>query len=122
MREIKFRAWDTIDKKYWYSNKEQPYYFDDGVLRTCDIKNAPFEWEDVEQYTGLKDKNGKDIYEGDIVLGVEINGVYTYCAVEFHGCGFMFKQLFAEKFMQPMNDFLNNSEIEIIGNIHKETK
>lgn len=64
MREIKFRAWNeeenemvhfdfgTIDDGYCYGG-QHPIY---------DLDEVP-----VMQYTGLKDKNGKDVYEGDIL-------------------------------------------------------
>lgn len=53
MREIKFR---------WYSELDKSMYF----TRDLDIDS------DLMQYTGLKDKNGKEIYEGDIVE-VDVN-------------------------------------------------
>ncbi len=68
MREIKFRAWDKKEKKM--------FYFDifeisaSGAVcgegeNCCDIT---YPYIILMQYIGLKDKNGKEIYEGDIIL------------------------------------------------------
>lgn len=58
MRTIKFRAWDT-------RFNDMHYYAD---VRTWHLNTPDLEECTLMQYTGLLDKNGKEIYEGDIVL------------------------------------------------------
>lgn len=109
MREIKFRAWDNANNEWL--NKEDTecliIYLDGRyeIDRGCCIVPPDLT---IEQYTGLKDKNGREIYEGDIISFHD----YGSFAIKFHkGC-----------FRLGSGDLLYaypSSAIEVIGNIHE---
>jgi uncharacterized phage protein (TIGR01671 family) len=74
MREIKFRAWDKENKCWerfsldiwgeWQGASMSQNHPEDEPSEFEMVNNDQWEWC---QYTGLKDKNGKEIYEGDIL-------------------------------------------------------
>ena len=105
MRPIKFRAWDKENEVMVYP---KGILFDGRVVNfSCGILE-PFEGCELMQYTGLKDKNGTEIYEGDIVDVVNGITVVTYD----DGC-------FRAKLNGSNYRLSGWKSVEVIGNIYE---
>ena len=119
---IKFRAWDNRYKEYiknvmvdWCGK----VYFDDGVATQDDLDIS------VEQFTGLKDVNGKDIYDGDIVSvfnedGNYYNDVIEWC-IKYNYPAFELKYHSHLYESNALSEIMNAGveNIKVIGNVHE---
>jgi|AntAceMinimDraft_16_1070373.scaffolds.fasta_scaffold229025_2 uncharacterized phage protein (TIGR01671 family) len=102
-REIKFRAWDKEEKKMNYFDLMDLWH--DMADGNCD--------DEVMQFTGLHDKNGKEIYEGDIVDYAGLKPI----EIIWKDNGFKSK-MFESEPIHLMQEGLS-AFAEIIGNIYE---
>lgn len=117
MRELKVRAWY---KPYKQMCQVESLRFDENGVYTAVLIEEPFydrrivEADEIviERYTGLKDINGTDIYEGDILID-DTGEPVEYWVVKFADGGFVGECAgVAESLFELTN-------LEVIGNIHE---
>ena len=106
MREIKFRAWENNQIRYdfWQRCDLGNYLNSIGVFK--DVK--------IMQFTGLQDKNGKDIYEGDILK----NNDYLF-EVHYKEAGFFLRNISDNSDWIMINE---HPYSEVVGNIYENPK
>ena len=135
MREIKFRAWDGKDKVMKFFNFfdihcgiHHPNHWKDNTGLACELTDIERYTNGVMQYTNLKDKNGKEIYEGDIVEHGSCKTVVTFREGQFVGINkgqngrFIFTKTVEKKFeldAYTHENYPYKTTWKIIGNIYE---
>jgi len=119
-RKIKFRAWDEDSKCFYESISTNVNYFfginSKGLVFEKYLGKGEWRQEPLMQYTGLKDKNGKEIYEGDIVKSIANHwfivefGVYSTYNIGFY----------LHYFQEKNINYPLCGELEIMGNIYEK--
>ena len=121
MRETKFRAYHKERKEMFeiasIDFEEKKAALSNGTIK---LLNVDFKQFELLQYTGLKDKNGKEIYEGDILFFRDENMKYI---VVWQDTAFIIKSIEIRKYLEKMC-WLDDTEIccEIVGNIYENKK
>lgn len=107
MRDFKFRAFNKTTKEmYWNVFLDTGFYNHQYESNGVNMKDL-----EIMQYSGLKDKNGKEIYEGDIFICDDNN--YPESVIFLNGC-------FVSDFNKiEISNAIQYKNIKVIGNIYE---
>lgn len=121
----RFRAWD---KEYKEMVQVYALVFDEQIIKAT-YKNGNVVKEDIKNYvlmqsTGLRDKNGKEIFEGDILKVTNLSSWLEVVSFNKDKAMFVSKETERKVEETPLYDLFNTDifEIEIIGNIHTNSE
>lgn len=125
MREIKFRAWDEEDKRMYCDDKVIVTFI--GFLEEVYVKRNSTVDELIDyklmQYTGLKDKNDKEIYEGDILKGTTKGNSEEVLAITYvkwdRGQFDLFTEMTSDSWEDALYNYMQFFDVEVIGNIYE---
>lgn len=125
MRTIRFRGKRLDNKKWVYGYLADENYIND--TSTVDLSSIEVDKDTISQYTGLDDKNGKEIYEGDIVktplldpiFGDLLSDILVNAFISFNNGAFVvdYDKRSCKIYLQDLHD-----KVEVIGNIYDNPK
>lgn len=126
-REIKYRAWDKLNEnmhevsRLSFSRDDSERITVDSKIFENDTRFLTSKNSVLMQYTGLKDKNGNDIYEGDYlsVIIFEDNQEYKGSVVFAEGGFCLEVAMLDNKYKVPFVSFGKDIISEVIGNIYE---
>ena len=120
-REIKFRAWLKEEKKIVnvetidFTDKSIQYLEKSEIINAYLLRRVSFDDVELMQYTGIKDKNGKEVYEGDIVILNDAEEE-NRCVVKYKYGSYI---LIDGDLREDLSNVESDKFLEVVGNIYE---